>query len=181
MEGIWHLLGRVPGLSGSILQEGADLWARRQSFQVKDQHKTYTSVGVQLTTYLIVSPETSLTGERSSRSSATGGSSNSCVRGSQTEAVAVGGETNQQLLGWGTIALPVFHSIVLRIDQHEYLLLNVIFTNLQHKNPFTHHIEVDHVSMVSGALVQRTVFSNVAFPSAVEVIGHDVDPVQDTV
>lgn len=69
-------------------------------------------------TYLIVGPEASLTSERSSRSRSAGGSSHSCVRGSQTEGVAIGGETNQQLLSWGTIALPVVHSIVLCMREY---------------------------------------------------------------
>lgn len=69
-------------------------------------------------TNLIVGPEASLTGERSSSSGSTGRSSHSCVRGSQAEGVAVGGETNQQLLSWGTIALPVVHSIVLHMREY---------------------------------------------------------------
>ena len=67
---------------------------------------------------LIVGPEASLTGERSSSSGSTGGSTDSCVGGSQAEGVAIGGETNQQLLSWGTIALPVVHGIVLHTSDY---------------------------------------------------------------
>lgn len=63
------------------------------------------------------------------------------------------------------------------------------FENLQRDNsvkmqrnndPFTHHIEVDHLSLVSGSLIQRAVLSNSVLPGAVEVVAHDVEVVQDS-
>lgn len=54
-------------------------------------------------------------------------------------------------------------------------------TVIQKSNdPPTYHIEVDHRSLVSGALVQRAVLSNIVLPRTVEVIGHDVEVVQNT-
>ena len=44
----------------------------------------------------------------------------------------------------------------------------------------THHIEVDQISLVSGALVQRAVLSDNVLPRTVEVVGHDVEVVQHT-
>ncbi len=91
-------------------------------------------------TNLIVGPEASLTGERSSRAGSTGRSSHSCIRGSQAEGVAIGGETNQQLLSWGTIALPVVHSIVLHMSEckpGECLSDNLIIINLQQEPSLT--------------------------------------------
>ncbi len=76
-------------------------------------------------TNLIVGHEASLTGERSSRSRSTSRSSHSCVGGSQAEVVAVGWETNQQLLSGGTIALPVVHSVVLLKKENELVLESV--------------------------------------------------------
>lgn len=49
-----------------------------------------------------------------------------------------------------------------------------------HDDPFTHHIEVDQGSLVSGTLEQRAVLSNVVLPRTMEVIGHDVEVVQHT-
>lgn len=68
---------------------------------------------------LIVGHDASLTSEGSSRSRTTGGSSHSSIRGSQAEVVAIGGKTNQQLLSWGTTALPVVHSIVLHMTEYK--------------------------------------------------------------
>lgn len=48
VESIWHFLGGVPGLGGSILQEGADLPAGRQSMKNKDQHITHRCWGFRL-------------------------------------------------------------------------------------------------------------------------------------
>ena len=64
--------------------------------------------------HLIVGPESSLAGEGSGRSRSTGGGSHGGVGGGQFEGVAIGGESNQQLLGGDTVALPVVHGIVLR-------------------------------------------------------------------
>ena len=43
----------------------------------------------------------------------------------------------------------------------------------------THHIEVDQISLVSGALVQRAVLPSDVLPGAVKVVGHHVEVVQD--
>ena len=42
----------------------------------------------------------------------------------------------------------------------------------------THHIEVSIAASVSWVFVERAVLSCVAFPGAMEVIGHDMDEVQ---
>ena len=42
----------------------------------------------------------------------------------------------------------------------------------------THHIEVSIAASVSWIFVERAVLSSVAFPGAMEVIGHDMDEVQ---
>ena len=42
----------------------------------------------------------------------------------------------------------------------------------------THHIEVSITASVSWVFVERAVLSGVAFPGAMEVIGHDMDEVQ---
>lgn len=91
-------------------------------------------------TNLIVGQRASLTGVRPSRSGSTGRSSHSCVRGRQVEVVAVGGETNQQLLSWGTIALPVVHSVVLHMNEYrpgQCLFPNLIIISLQQEPSLT--------------------------------------------
>ena len=42
----------------------------------------------------------------------------------------------------------------------------------------THHIEVDEVSLVRWASVQRAVLPSVLFPGAMEIIGHHMEVVQ---
>ena len=75
-------------------------------------------VGSAQSTHLIVGPESSLPGEGSGGSGSVGGSANTVVGGTgQFEGVAVGGETNQQLLSGGTLALPVVHGVVLIMAQ----------------------------------------------------------------
>ena len=123
----------------------------RERFKVRDLHITcvysiyslsYTVVYAEKrSTNLIVGPEASLTGESPSRSGSTGGSAHSSVRGSQTESVTVGGETNQQLLSGGTVALPVVHGVVLHIGEntgwHECPFCNNICINLQQEHSLT--------------------------------------------
>lgn len=115
--------------------------------------------------------------------------------------MAIGGESNQQLLGGGTVALPVVHGIVLhkvetyrchililtvRLVQRcskvwvQYNLYVIIIIIIIKREPFTYHIEVDEGALVSWAFVQGAVLSNIVLPGAMEVIGHHVEVVQDT-
>lgn len=67
--------------------------------------------------------------------------------------------------------------------RYEHLFL-VVFLNkklyLFIAGAFTHHIEVDHGSLVSRTPVQRAVLSNIVLPRTMEVIGHDVEVVKHT-
>lgn len=42
---------------------------------------------------------------------------------------------------------------------------------------FTHHVEVDVVTLIERAAVQRAVVTGERVPCSVEVIGHDIDKV----
>lgn len=84
-------------------------------------HTVLSNTSMYSVSHLVVGPEARLTGIGSSRPRSTGRSPHSCVGGGQAEGVAIGGETNQQLFSWGTVALPVVHSIILHVRRASVL------------------------------------------------------------
>ena len=65
-------------------------------------------------TDLVVGPEPSLPGIGSSRASTRGRGTNSIIGGvAQEEILSIFWESNNELLSWGSIVLPVIHGIIL--------------------------------------------------------------------
>ena len=65
-------------------------------------------------TDLVVGPEPSLPGKGSSRARTSGRGTNSMIGGiTQEEIVSIFWESNNELLSWGSIVLPVIHGIIL--------------------------------------------------------------------
>lgn len=65
--------------------------------------------------YLIVGPEPRLPAIGPSRARASGRSTDSIVGGvAQDEGVSIGWESNDELLSWGPIVLPVVHDVILQ-------------------------------------------------------------------
>lgn len=68
--------------------------------------------------YLVVGPEPRLPGVGPSRARASDRSPDSMVRGvAQDVGVTVGWESNDELLSWGPVVLPIVHDVILQWQQ----------------------------------------------------------------
>lgn len=133
--------------------------------------------------YLIIGPEASFTRIWSSRCSATSWSSDTSVWWSQTEGTTIGSKSHPQLLSRGTIVSPVLHGKILQkwMEEVQWNSVKRHYSNTfsrVYSGEATYSVEVDQVTGVMWATVQRAVVSSEALPGSMEVIGHHIDEVQ---